>query len=248
MKSKFKTLHTISIIFLTIFLFIIVFYIYFFTKYDPIELISNFITSTYLFLNYLVIFIFIFFIIWLFYTALQGHFFLIESNIITKTLINKIMYLANQKNESMSSEKRLEIFKNIDPLGNTILGRAFQLITYVENNEIEMAVIHQFKPMNQVIENMRLISLLSTSLGFLGTAIGMIHIFNTYQNTPINFQSNLDFAKGIKLALITTILGLVLRIIALFWRGQLFKMKKIQEKNIHETILKALGLNILSRR
>ena len=56
---------------------------------------------------------------------------------------------------------------------------------------------------------------LATMLGFLGTVIGMVHAFFSIANSG-NAASIGDFAGGIYTALVTTVAGLIVGIIALF--------------------------------
>lgn len=77
-----------------------------------------------------------------------------------------------------------------------------------------------------------LTSVIAPAFGFLGTAIGMVACF--YEISIKQFVTPGDLAQSIQLALITTVLGLIIKVIAMLFQTVIVRMIDRRESFIDE--------------
>ena len=97
-----------------------------------------------------------------------------------------------------------------------------------------------FKPVNNALTWLKLISAVSPLLGLLGTVIGMVTVFRTISENVSPDPTML--AGGIWTALITTVMGLVVAIPALI--AYYYLMLKVKELRIEAVEYSYRALNI----
>ena len=97
-----------------------------------------------------------------------------------------------------------------------------------------------FKPVNNALTWLKLISAVSPLLGLLGTVIGMVTVFRTISENASPDPTML--AGGIWTALITTVMGLVVAIPALM--AYYYLMLKVKELRIEAVEYSYRALNI----
>lgn len=97
-----------------------------------------------------------------------------------------------------------------------------------------------FKPVNNALTWLKLISAVSPLLGLLGTVVGMVAVFRTISENLSPDPTML--AGGIWTALITTVMGLVVAIPALM--AYYYLMLKVKELRIEAVEYSYRALNI----
>jgi biopolymer transport protein ExbB len=214
------------------------------TKTDPMQIVADLIAKHIHLTSSLISALFACLTIWMISAAWQSFAKSRNSNFFDG---NSEIHISEISQSNESSDSRLARLQGTVKRSPTVFAQTILSINKAKVDEVESSVHRHFRSFYEILEPIRLVSVIAPSLGFLGTAVGMVYIFSQFRSET-SLNRHLVLAQGIQIALITTILGLILRIIALYIRSLLFERLRNRQKMLQEKIVSALGLDTSSSK